>query len=62
MPDKDEFNDKPNTYSHYQGTSSNHDKLVDDLISQIIQDRRGVVEGPEGLKAIEAIEKIYGGQ
>ncbi len=61
MPDEDEFNDLPNTYSHYQGTSSNHDKLVDDLVSQIIDDRRGVVEGPEGLKTIEAIEKIYGG-
>jgi len=60
LPEDEEFNDQPNTYSHYKGTSSNHDKLINDLISQIIEDRRGVVEGPEGLKSIEAIEKIYG--
>ncbi|BAO55401.1 Gfo/Idh/MocA family protein [Nonlabens marinus] len=60
LPENEEFNDQPNTYSHYKGTSSNHDKLINDLIGQIIEGRRGVVEGPEGLKSIEAIEKIYG--
>ncbi|WP_031428584.1 Gfo/Idh/MocA family protein [Flavimarina sp. Hel_I_48] len=60
QPLDEEFTDKPNVYSHYQGTSSNHDKLIDNLISQIIENRKGVVEGSEGLKSIEAIEKIYG--
>lgn len=58
-PLDEEFTDKPNVYSHYQGTSSNHDKLINNLISQIIENRKGVVEGPEGLKSIQAIEKIY---
>ncbi|MGB3774934.1 MAG: Gfo/Idh/MocA family oxidoreductase [Leeuwenhoekiella sp.] len=60
QPLDEEFTDLPNTYSHYQGTSSNHDKLINNLIAQFIQNRKGVVEGPEGLKSIEAIEKIYG--
>ena len=54
-----EFQDKPNSYGSYQGSSSNHDVLMNDLVLQIINDRKGVVEGEEGLKSIEAIEKIY---
>ncbi|WP_037319609.1 Gfo/Idh/MocA family protein [Salegentibacter sp. Hel_I_6] len=54
-----EFEDKPNSYGSYQGSSSNHDVLMNDLVLQIINDRKGVVEGEEGLKSIEAIEKIY---
>jgi len=59
LPTDLEFNDKPNEYGSYQGSSSNHDKLIHDLVPQIIQDRKGVVEGEEGLKSIRAIEKIY---
>jgi len=59
LPVDMEFKDKPNSYGSYQGSSSNHDKLVHDLILQLINDRKGVVEGEEGLKSIEAIEKIY---
>ncbi|MGB5982128.1 MAG: Gfo/Idh/MocA family oxidoreductase [Nonlabens sp.] len=62
LPEGEDFNDAPNTYSHYQGTSSNHDKLVHDLVAQIIDDRRGVVEGEEGKLSITAIEKIYNDQ
>ncbi|MDT0649086.1 Gfo/Idh/MocA family protein [Autumnicola edwardsiae] len=59
LPIDVEFEDKPNSYGTYQGSSSNHDKLVHELVLEIIQDRKGVVEGEEGLKSIEAIEKIY---
>lgn len=59
MPSEDDFDDKPNNYGKYQGSSSNHDKLVNDLIHQIIEGRKGVVEGAEGMKSIAAIEKIY---
>ncbi len=60
MPTDINFEDQPNHYGKYQGSSSNHDKLVTSLIDQIIYRRQGVVEGEEGLKTIEAIEKIYG--
>ncbi|MGB6152092.1 MAG: Gfo/Idh/MocA family oxidoreductase [Pricia sp.] len=59
LPADQEFDDKPNEYGTYQGSSSNHDQLIHSLISQIIEDRRGVVEGEEGMKTIKAIEKIY---
>ena len=61
LPEDIEFEDLPNDYGTYQGSSSNHDKLINELIFQIIQDRKGVVEGEEGLKSISAIEKIYNG-
>ena len=59
LPENEEFTDTPNIYAHYQGSSSNHDKLIHDLISQIVENRKGVVEGSEGIKSIAAIEKIY---
>ncbi len=61
LPENIEFTDKPNHYGKYQGTSSNHDKVVQELISQLLKDRGNSVEGDEGIKVIEAIEKIYAG-
>ncbi|MGB5944428.1 MAG: Gfo/Idh/MocA family oxidoreductase [Leeuwenhoekiella sp.] len=59
IPHDVEFDDEPNSYGSYKGSSSNHDKLMDELVIQIIEDRKGVVEGEEGIKSIQAIEKIY---
>ena len=50
----------PNNYGTYQGSSSNHDKLISALIEQFLAGRQGVVEGEEGLRTIRAIETIYG--
>jgi predicted dehydrogenase len=61
MPEDTAFTDQPNDYNSYQGSSSNHDKLINSLVNQIIYRRQGVVEGPEGMKTIQAIEKIYAG-
>ena len=60
MPTDLAFDDAPNQYGTYQGSSSNHDKLIHSLVEQIIDSRKGVVEGGEGLKTIQAIETIYG--
>lgn len=59
MPTQLEFDDQPNEYGTYQGSSSNHDKLIHSLVDQIIHSRKGVVEGEEGIKSIQAIETIY---
>jgi UDP-N-acetyl-2-amino-2-deoxyglucuronate dehydrogenase len=59
LPSDIEFEDKPNSYGKYQGTSSNHDKLIHSLVEQFTENRKGVVEGEEAIKTIEAIEKIY---
>jgi len=59
LPEDIQFNDKPNAYSKYQGTSSNHDKVIGSVVAELLNERHNVVEGDEGIKTIEAIEKIY---
>lgn len=54
-----EYTDKPNSYGKYQGTSSNHDKVIKAIIAKIDDQDADVVEGFEGMKCIDAIEKIY---
>tara|TARA_B110001452_G_C15210455_1_gene419856 strand:+ start:19 stop:1029 length:1011 start_codon:yes stop_codon:yes gene_type:complete len=59
LPDEIYFEDTPNNYGKYQGTSSNHDKLMTELVELFAQNRKGVVEGVEAIKTVEAIELIY---
>lgn len=54
-----EYTDKPNSYGKYQGTSSNHDKVVKAIISHLKSEKVDIVEGFEGMKSIDAIEQIY---
>lgn len=56
-----DFNDKPNAYGKYQGTSSNHHFVLHDAVAAVRGDNKQnqIVYGEEGMKTIEAIEKIY---
>jgi len=62
LPEDLEFDDRPNQYGKYQGTSSNHDKVVQAITGKLLHERRNVVEGEEGIKSIEAIQQIYNGR
>jgi predicted dehydrogenase len=60
LPDTLDFDDQPNSYAGaYQGTSSNHDKVIHDVAERLLNERKNVVEGDEGIRTIQAIEKIY---
>ena len=60
MPEGVEFDDKPNNYGKYQGTSSNHDKVIADVIDRLTGRKpKLLVDGEEGSKAIQAIEMVY---
>jgi len=59
LPDDIQFVDKPNSYGKYQGTSSNHDKVIRDVIADLLSGQHIVVDGSEGLKTVRAIEMIY---
>lgn len=59
LPEGVQFVDKPNVYAKYQGTTSNHDKVIHDVARALLRERHNVVEGDEGLKTIKAIEMIY---
>ncbi len=54
-----EYTDKPNAYGKYQGTSSNHDKVISALVDYLKYGKENIVQGVEGMKSIEAIEKVY---
>lgn len=56
-----EFTDKPNAYGKYQGTSSNHDKVIKTIIGTLKNKEVAVeaVEGFEGMRCVDAIEKMY---
>ncbi len=56
-----EFTDKPNAYGKYQGTSSNHDKVIKTIIEALNHNNVGIdtVEGFEGMRCVDAIEKMY---
>lgn len=59
LPDDVQFIDKPNAYGKYQGTSSNHDKVMCDVLNDLLRNRHSVVAGDEGIRTIRAIEMIY---
>lgn len=59
LPEDIAFIDEPNLYGKYQGTSSNHSRVVEDVVAKLLKERHNVVEGDEGFRSIDAIEKIY---
>jgi len=59
LPPDTQFTDKPNAYGKYQGTSSNHDRVIQDAVSDILGGTSNSVSGSDGLKVVEAIECIY---
>jgi len=61
QPITESSEDKPNQYkSGYQGSSSNHHKVFEDVIERILYKKKvKLVEGDEAVKSITGIEKIY---
>lgn len=59
LPEELTYVDKPNVYGKYQGTSSNHDKVIDSVVAKLLHERHNVVEGDEGIRTIKAIDLIY---
>ena len=59
LPKNAQFEDAPNHYAKYQGTSSNHDKVLREVIKELTTGEGAVVTGEEGLVTVAAIEKIY---
>lgn len=59
LPNNINFADLPNNYGKYQGTSSNHDKVVREVVNDLQGKPSMIVEGEEGIRSIEAMEMIY---
>jgi UDP-N-acetyl-2-amino-2-deoxyglucuronate dehydrogenase len=54
-----EWVDRPNSYGPYQGTSSNHDKVIQDVIRRVNREDVRVVSGEDAIRTVQAIELIY---
>ncbi len=48
-----------NGYGFYQGSMSNHDKVYENLIKALEDDKHEIASAAEGLKTVEIIERIY---
>jgi len=61
LPENIAYVDLPNDYGKYQGSSSNHHRVFDEVVKDLNGERSNIVEGQEGEKSIAAIETIYNG-
>jgi predicted dehydrogenase len=59
LPSGIEWVDRPNTYGNYQGSSSNHDKVIRDVVRRVNHEDFRIVSGEEARKTVRAIELIY---
>jgi UDP-N-acetyl-2-amino-2-deoxyglucuronate dehydrogenase len=59
LPENISYTDTPNHYGSYQGSSSNHDKVIHDVVAHLLGDPQKVVANEEAIRSVEAIEKIY---
>jgi UDP-N-acetyl-2-amino-2-deoxyglucuronate dehydrogenase len=50
---------KPNVYEDYEGSMSNHDKVIDNVIRSLQGHEAIMTNAYDGLKAVEIIEMIY---
>ncbi len=48
-----------NDYGFYKGSMSNHDKVYENLVKALKNDKHEIASAEEGLKTVEIIEKIY---
>lgn len=61
LPDNISFVDQPNNYGKYQGSSSNHHRVIEEVVKDLSGEKSNIVEGKEGELSIAAIETIYNG-
>ena len=59
QPENGEMDDVVNDYGSFFGTASNHGVMFQEIIAHFTKKRKGVVEGIEGEKTVEATELIY---
>ncbi len=50
---------KANDYGSYKGSMSNHDKVYENLVKALKDDDHPFTNAADGLKTVEAIERIY---
>ena len=62
LPHDINFNDRPNNYAKYKGTSSNHDKVIAEVVADLLDGKKMVAGWESGHRVVEAIQMIYRSQ
>lgn len=62
LPYNVDFNDRPNNYAKYKGTSSNHDKVIKEVVEDLLDGQTRVARWESGHRVVEAIQMIYRSQ
>ena len=62
LPHNIDFNDRPNHYAKYKGTSSNHDKVIADVVADLLDGKQRMAGWKDGHRVVEAIQMIYRSQ
>jgi predicted dehydrogenase len=62
LPHDVDFDDKPNIYTKYKGTASNHDKVIANVVADFLDGGKHVAGWEDGHKVVEAIRMIYSSQ
>lgn len=62
LPHDIDFNDRPNIYAKYKGTASNHDKVISEVVADLLDGKKRVAGWEDGHKVVEAIRMIYRSQ
>jgi hypothetical protein len=62
LPRGVQFSDKPNKYSSYSGSASNHDKVIADVIATLRHRVPRVPGWDDGHRVVKAIQMIYQSQ
>jgi UDP-N-acetyl-2-amino-2-deoxyglucuronate dehydrogenase len=62
LPRNVQFTDKPNKYSSYSGSASNHDKVIADVIATLTHRVPRVPGWDDGHRVVKAIQMIYQSQ
>jgi predicted dehydrogenase len=62
LPRGVQFTDKPNKYSSYSGSASNHDKVIADVIATLTHRVPRVPGWDDGHRVVKAIQMIYESQ
>lgn len=55
----EDFKDKPNNYGYYQGSMSNHDKVIENVLDVLENNGKIHVNALDGYRTVELIQKIY---
>lgn len=53
------ISEKSNDYGHYQGSMSNHDKLINNVVAVLLQGKKIMTTAEEGREVVRIIEMMY---